>query len=132
MNDKILEINNEINDFYNKLNIINNFVENKNKNNKFNNFKNIFKNYDENTILKFKNTEYKDSLSINDINKLLVRINKKNGKIYNFVKIINIINNKYIKICDLKNNNIRIINCDKYFLFVLKYNNFRDFLESFL
>ena len=95
--------------------------------------KKILEDCDEKSILKLKNTIFKTELNKEDENKLLLRINKENGYLYRYVKIVEIKeDSQFIKICGLKSDKIKLIDSSKYYLFILKYNNFRDYLESFL
>ena len=140
MNDEIENINNEIDLFFNNIKQINKKkdynYEYKNYEEKLNDeeqLKNILENCDEKSILKLKNTIFKNELNKEDENKLLLRINKENGYLYNYTKIVEIKeDSQFIKICGLKSEKIKLIDSSKYYLFVLKYNNFRDYLESFL
>ena len=140
MNDEIENINNEIDLFFNNIKQINKKkdynYEYKNYEEKLNDeeqLKNILENCDEKSILKLKNTIFKNELNKEDENKLLLRINKENGYLYRYAKIVEIKeDSQFIKICGLKSEKIKLIDSSKYYLFVLKYNNFRDYLESFL
>ena len=140
MNNEIENINEEIDLFFNNIKQVN---EKKEYNYDYKNYEEILSdedqlkiildNYDERSILKLKNTIFKTELNKEDENKLLLRINKENGYLYKYVKIVEIKeDSQFIKICGLKSDKIKLIDSSKYYLFILKYNNFRDYLESFL
>jgi hypothetical protein len=140
MNNEIENINDEINLFFNNIQQVN---EKKKYIYEYKNYeeilsdeeqlKKILENSDEKSILRLKNTIFKTELNKEDENKLLLRINKENGYLYRYVKIVEIKeDSQFIKICGLKSEKIKLIDSSKYYLFVLKYNNFRDYLESFL
>ena len=140
----IEEFNNEINDFFDSINkndnnnyylnkhYLDNNNDNDNDNNNDNNkLKIILNKLNEETILKLKHTIYINEFNETHINKILIRINKNSGKIYNYVKIVNI-NNNILHIKSLNGNKIKIIDSNYYFCFILKYNNLNDYLKSFL
>ena len=139
MNNVIEDINNDINNFFNEIKKINEkktiYYEEIKKEELTDEeqLKNILDNYDKKTILKLKNTIYKKELKKEDENKILIRIHKVTGYMYRYAKIVQINeDSQYIRISGLKSDKIKLIDSDKYFLFILKYNNFRDYLESFL
>ena len=96
-------------------------------------FEKIMNEYDEKQIMELKNTIYRKELTKEDENKLLLRINKYNGKMYKYMKILEVNEDSdYIKVVALKSTKLKLIDSRKFFMFILKYNNFKEYLESFI
>ena len=138
--------NNYYNNNYNNnyIRYFNNYYKNNYNNNykKYDNYENyndeelfekIMKKYDEKQIMELKNTIYRKELTKEDENKLLLRINKYNGKMYKYMKILEVNEDSdYIKVVALKSTKLKLIDSRKFFMFILKYNNFKEYLESFI
>lgn len=94
--------------------------------------KHYIENLSESELMRLKDTNYKENIDENDVNKIILRLEKKNGKLHNYAKIMEVDGN-IIYLKNKKGNGmLRKIYANKYYIFLLKYNTFRDYLESFI